>query len=236
VTEEIKDPENKDVEKAFAARLASATSKDREKIDALEGQLQQERDLLQQERNDRVRLEESRKTEKSEEHTREELLTMVEDEKLTQVQADKLWEEQITTNVTKKVLGAVAHRDSSKQVDQTLGEYKRLKPTLLKNGSEDREKVSREYEYLISTGLPNSVATELAAVRNVFGPVENLKKKLDLETHQETGGGEKPETVENDVAKGLSTRQKKYYQKRIDDNVYKDWAEVEAELKYSSRG
>lgn len=236
MTEDVKDPENKDVEKAFAARLASATSKDREKITVLEDQLQQERDLLQQERSDRVRLEESRKTDEPPEHTREELLTMVEDEKLTQVQADKLWEEQITTNVTKKVLGAVAHRDSSKQVDQTLGEYKRLKPTLLKNGSEDREKVSREYEYLIGTGLPNSVATELAAVRNVFGPVENLKKKLDLETHQETGGGSPPETVESDVAKGLSTRQKKYYQKRIDDNVYKDWAEVEAELKYSSRG
>lgn len=218
---------DKDVEKAFAARLKSATSKQDEKIEALQEQLQQERDA-------RIRLEVTPpKKEETQEHSRAELLQMVEEEQITQLQADKLWEEQITANVTQKVLGAVANNDSVKQVNHDLSEYRRLKPGIAKVGSDERVQVENEYQYLISIGQPNSVSTELTAVRNVFGPVEKLKKKIDLETHQEIGGGSKPPSDEKDAIKDMTARQKAYYQTRIDNNIYKDWDEVKAELKYA---
>jgi len=219
---------NKDVEKAFAARLKSATSKIEETYESRLSDIQEQ---LQQEREARIRLEEKPSAEP--EYSREELLSMVEDEKITQLQADKLWEKQIEDSVTKKVLGTVSKIDSQKQINQDLREYKRLKPGISKNGSEDREKVAEEYAYLISIGQPDSVSTELTAVRNVFGPVEKLKKKLELETHQETGGGEPPPKEEHKVLKNMDTRQKDYYTKRIEQGIYKSWDEVEKELKYS---
>lgn len=223
----MSEEENKDVEKAFAARLKSATAKQDEKIDALEVQLQQERDA-------RIRLEETPpKKEETQEYTRAELLTMVEDEQMTQLQADKLWEKQITDSVTQNVLSTVANVDSQRQVNSALREYKRLKPGISKQGSEDREKVAEEYSYLVSIGQPDNISTELSAVRNVFGPVEKLKKKIEIETHPEIGGGEPPAKEEHKVLKKMSARQKDYYSQRI-GTIYKDWDEVEEELKFSS--
>jgi len=221
------DPEGegeKDVEKAFAARLKSATSKYDERIEDLEARLQQERE-------ERIRLEAST-PKKEETYTREELLDMVAEEKITQLQADKLWEEQIEAKVTERVLGKVSQFDSSRQINHDLKEYKRLKPGIARNGSEEREKVAEEYRYLLSIGLPDDVKTELTAVRNVFGPVDKLEKKIELETHQETGGGEEPLKKEHKVLKGMDQRQKDYYAARI-GTIYKDWDEVEKELNYS---
>lgn len=219
---------NKDTELAFAARLKEEKAKIEEaygsRVEDLQEQLQQEREAR---KLDQV------KPSAEPEYTREELLQMVDDEIKTQAQADALWEKQITDNVTRKVLGTVSHVDSQRQINRDLKEYKRLKPGISKNGSEDREKVAEEYAYLISIGQPDGVSTELTAVRNVFGPVEKLKKKIELETHQETGGGSPPAKVEHKVLKGLDQRQKDFYTKRIEIGVYKNWDEVEKELKYT---
>ncbi len=219
---------DKDTEIAFAARLKEETAKIHQtyedRLDDINGQLQQERES-------RIRLE-SAKPSADPEYSREELLKMVEDETKTQAQADALWEKQITDNVTKKVLGTVSHIDSQRQINRDLKEYKRLKPGITKNGSEDRDKVTEEYTYLISIGQPDNVSTELTAVRNVFGPVDKLNKKIELETHQETGTGSPPAKAEHAVLKGLDQRQKDFYSKRIEIGVYKNWDEVEKELKY----
>lgn len=220
---------DKSVEEAFAARLKSATSK-------LQSRLENAEQLLEEERNARLRLEEQSKP-KEKAYTRAELLDLVEEEKMTQVQADKIWEEQITKNVTTNVLGIVKNNESKKQMSKVLGEYKKLKPDIVINGTVDREKVKSEFDYLVNDlGLPNSVETELAAVRNVFGPLDKIKKKLDLETHQETGGSKPTESKNDGPIKGLSDRQKQYYSKRIEQGIYKNWKEVEAELSYKSNG
>lgn len=217
---------SKDVEKAFAARLKSATSKIEETYESRIAEIEEK---LQQEREARIRLEGTPKDEPK--YTREELLSMVEDEKITQLQADKLWEQQITENVTNQVLGTVSQLNSQKQVDRDLAEYKKLKPGIAKTGNEDRTKVAEEYAYLVSIGLPQNTSTELTAVRNVFGPVERLKKTIEKETHQETGGGEPPPKEEHKVLKNLTQRQKDYYTPRI-GTIYKNWDEVEKELSY----
>jgi hypothetical protein len=224
------DPEGegeKDVEKAFAARLKSATSKYDERISDLEARLQQERE-------ERIRLESATPSKKETPvYSRDELLEFVEQEKMTQAQADRYWEDQIIQRTKKEVLGSVTQIDSQKQINNDLREYKKLKPGISRPGHEDREKVSEEYSYLLSIGQPDSVSTELTAVRNVFGPVEKLKKKIEVETHQETGGGEPPPKEEHKVLKGMSQRQKDYYSKRVEQGIYKSWDEVEKELKYT---
>lgn len=223
--------EDKDVEKAFAARLESATSKLKEKLEDAEARAQDAENRAQQEYNARIEQATEKPEKKEDSYSRAELLQMVENEQMTQLQADKLWQEQIEANVTGKILNAVNSRDNKKTVSQALNEYKTVKPELVRQGTEDREKVSEEYKYLIGIGLPDGIETELAAVRNVFGPVDKLKKKLDLETHPETGGGAPPN--ENKVADKLNARQRDYYQKRIDMGIYKDWDDVKEELKYS---
>lgn len=223
--------EDDSVERAFAARLSSAREKDTAKISQLERDLQSERES-------KIRFEEQAKSNQPKEtYSRAELLSMVDDGQLSQLKADSLWESQIEKNVTEKVLQQVESSNANSRVGRELDRYIEFVPDLMKDGSENRAKVAKEFSYLVSHGSPGDQSTQLAALRTVYGSIEKLSKKSTqhVETHQETGGGHKPEPkTDKGLLKTLSSREKAHYEKGIEKGLYKGWDDVEKELEYAN--
>ena len=217
--------------RAFSQRLSSAREKDTAKISQLERDLQSERE-------GRIRLDEQTKSSQPKEtYSRAELLSMVDDGQLSQLKADSLWESQIEKNVTEKVLQQVESSNANSRVGRELDRYIEIVPDLMKDGSEDRAKVATEFSYLVGHGSPGDQSTQLAALRTVYGSIEKLSKKSTqhVGTHQETGGGLKPEPkTEKGLLKTLSSREKAHYEKGIEKGLYKGWDDVEKELEYAN--
>jgi hypothetical protein len=80
---------------------------------------------------------------------------------------------------------------------QHIDEYKQLIPGLNKHHQRWSE-VQTEYNRLVNTlGIPHSLSTEVLAVEKVFGSVEAIRKKRDMDKtdregarfHSERGGG-----------------------------------------------
>lgn len=172
-------------------------------------------------------------------YTRGDLAQLVENETLTQVQADTVWDNQLETKFEKRLdqrlNESINASDINTKVNNDLNQYRAVIPDL-DRPSENRTKVEDAYRYLLSIGQPNDVSTELAAVSNVFGPLEKLKQSkatLEMQTHQETGGGKSEPGKGKSFEDTLTARQKAHYEKGIDMGLYKNWDEVKEEMKYS---
>lgn len=191
---------------------------------------------LQQEREERIRLEERLKAGQKDEpvrYTKQVLREAVATGQMTQDQADDLWDSQREAEITEKVMGVVtASTTQSKaveRVDADLAKYKALAPDLMVEGSETRIEVAERYQYLISIGAPSGPATQLAAANAVLGPIDRLEKKSKgrtvTQSHEETGGNDSGENggkktlldqapprykqhYENLISKGLITPEK----------------------------
>ncbi len=197
---------------------------------------------LEREREARIKLEAKLEQGNTQEkvYTRAELNALVKDEKISSDQADTIWEKQLEEKferrLDEKLNAALNSSNAETRVTTELNQYRELVDDLDKVGSENRNKVEQEYRYLVGIGQPYSVATELAAVRTVFGPVEKLRKakaSLSMESHQETGGGKTGTGKTPEFQDTLTARRKEHYQKMIDDGMYKNWDEVKEELKYA---
>ena len=138
----------------------------------------------------------------------------------------------------------VAQDKLKERVTTDIAQYKRLAPEILDDDHETRQRIRIEYNELIAIGDdPNSLATELKAIRAVLGPIDRLEKarggKTRTESHRETGGA--GDGAEDGVktpgggklVKTLTTREKEHYSKQI-GKQYKDWADVEATLAYAN--
>lgn len=187
-------------------------------------------------------------------YTLAELRTAVADEKISQAQADAIYDQQSQKSIKSQVDSSIkAHLDQSdakRLVDDQLNEYMKLLPDLLKEGSDARTKVATEYNRLATTfGMPvaksvDDTKLQVAACQVAFGEIEQLRqaKARDVtnenrDTHQEFDGNGQDQSTEGDqkVMKKLDSRQRKYYQGMIDKKFYKDWKEVDEELKFAKR-
>jgi hypothetical protein len=178
-------------------------------------------------------------------YTRQDLKAGVDAGQISQEQADDVWAKQVENDAveraTKAATDAVSQRATKERIDTDIGSYKRLKPEIMENGSEVREKVREEYNYLVGLGAPGNTATELAAIRAVLGPLEKLEKSSSArrsEDHDQQGGsdtGGKPRGGSSKkLVDHLDARAKEHYEKGIKQGRYKDWTEVEAELKFAT--
>jgi hypothetical protein len=88
--------------------------------------------------------------------TREELLALVDSGDLTRAQADDVWKKQIVEEVTKKTVNEVGQAQSeqerARRVASELQGYKELVPEVWVEGSEDRVKVGKAFDHLVSLG------------------------------------------------------------------------------------
>jgi len=227
VTPEVDPLEEPNVAKAFSARL----NKETEKFKAETAKLQNE---LQQERESRIRSEE-RANVQTKAYTRTELLNLVDMGEMTQIQADQLLEDGLRKTITDDVLAIVDTHTVGNRVSNEIDKYIDLEPDIKIKGSEKWNKVAAEYNYLVTNGSPDSLPTQLSALRTVMGTIENMKKKsqIEVETHQETGGGSKPDKKsEKGALKSLTARQRDYYTDKIRIGLYKDWDDVEKEVNW----
>jgi len=189
-------------------------------------------------------------------YTRAQLRDYVESNELTQEQSDVIWDTQVELQTDTKIKNAVATASSTTDAKMTaqdlsnkVGAYIELLPDLTVDDSDDRNKVSKEYDALERVmgkqprGSEAELKTQLAALERAFGPVDKLRGKLksrveEPETMESLGEGEGSEGSEapkSGVFKDLSKDRKAYYQQGITAGRYKDWDAVKAELEYTRK-
>jgi hypothetical protein len=173
------------------------------------------------------------------EYTRAELRELVEAGKLNETQADEVMDRQLERRIMTKAeetFRATSETTTRAQrVEQVIDRYADAIPAVLTEGSAERERLVREYQYLIEHGHPENKATQLAALRAAFGPVEKLQTKHaeSRETHMESGGSGGRDDTTDDAdgpPKNLTAGQKAFYADAISKRVYKDWKAVREEL------
>ncbi len=182
------------------------------------------------EREARIRLEErltAGETKKAESAgvTRVQLAQQVTDGNLTQTQSDDIWMTQ-----EKKSWMAEARQEftqqrdednRSKQIDEGIAAYTRACPEVQQQGSDERKKVTLEYNELVRTGQPATVSTELLALRMALGPADKLaelRSKRTAHSETSTGGGADGAPASKSLS-GAAARQKAYYDKKVELGV-----------------
>ena len=177
-------------------------------------------------------------------YTRTELNAAVQANQITQEAADQVWDDQIRAEARSEAATVsteiVTRAQRKERVDSDISRYVALTPDVMVQGSETREKVAKEYNFLVSLGDPKTPETELKAMRAALGPIESLELAHSgttrHETHRETGdaGGSGGKPGGKKFEDTLSQREKAHYQKGIDSGRYKGWDEVKAELAFAN--
>lgn len=176
-------------------------------------------------------------------YSRVELKAAVSAGQVTQDQADDIWAKQVKDEAREEAVAA-AREDSSRrtqqeQLDHDLNEYKRLAPEIKDRTSDTFEKVRTEFQYMTRNGSPKDLATELAAIRAVLGPLDKLEKAKSAtrsEDHDQQGGGGRQDgggKAGKKLVDTLSPREKEHYDGMIKRGHYKDWGEVEKVLGFA---
>ena len=196
------------------------------------------------EREARIRLEERLtvgETKKSESVaiTRVQLKQEVEAGRMTQDMADDAWVAQ-----EKKSWLAEARQESSQQreedqrtrlIDEGIAAYTRACPEVQQQGSDERKKVTIEYNELVRMGQPPTVSTELLALRAVFGPADKLTElRSKRAAHSETsaGGGVDGKPALRNLS-GIAAHQKAHYDKLVDRGIITR-EDADKDLKYAT--
>jgi len=172
--------------------------------------------------------------------TRSQLNGAVDDGRITTDEADRIYETQMEKRISERVSAQVTEATTVNAVGVEIQQYKDAMPNLLVRGSDEFAKVEKEFAWLRSTGLPDNLNTELAAMRSVFGPAEKLKAdkgKPVLETHQETGGsaGDDSGGSKTGWPKDMKAETKRYYQDLINKNIVPDVAAAAKEWSYKPK-
>ena len=177
-------------------------------------------------------------------YTRSELNAAVQANQITQEAADQVWDDQIRAEARSEAATVsteiITRAQRKERVDSDISRYVALTPDVMVEGSETRDKVAKEYNFLVSLGDPKTPETELKAMRSALGPIDSLELARSgtsrHETHRETGdagsGGGKPGGKKFEDT--LTERERNHYQRLITNGVMKDWDEVKDEMKYAN--
>jgi len=210
------------------------------------------RDELQREREERIRQEERLKAKEEtqaaqstqKEYTWEQLEAAIEEGKITRAWANTYREELVAKkakDAAKRELQEEQQRLTQKtSVESELDRYKQLVPDVMQRESPIRQKVEREYAYMVQTlGFKEGLPTQLAAVRAALGDLDTVERSVKakhsttrepfMETHSST---QKPQQKSSKFIDKLDERLKAHYEKMIRTGQYAGWDEIEAELKY----
>ncbi len=160
---------------------------------------------------------------------------------LTQDQANEIADQQLEAKLKREFEQTLEEKLTvQRQVDTVateLNKYRDAYPDLMNAGSENRRRVTFEYEQLIAMGQPATPATEVLACRLAFGPANRLREttRETKETHSETGGAATASEPKGDGApKSLNAKLKAHYAKQIERGAYKGWDDpvLKKELTY----
>ena len=172
--------------------------------------------------------------------------TAIAEGKITRAQAMDQWNAQVLEQAEARVQRQIEVTQRRQAVNYDLTRYITAAPELNQRGSELRRRVDQEFDYLLSMNGRDVQALkpderrvfELQAVRQILGPIDGLQRqpRPSTEAHVELSGqGTKPQPQVNPdqaVLNALKPEQVAYYRNAITNGMYKDWAEVVAELKW----
>lgn len=200
------------------------------------------REQLQREREERIRLEE--RTKVHEEKKQEQVYTWAQlEDGIAQGTITRAWaneyREKVVKEQAKKEALEEARREFSRanqgsSVDSELNRYVKANPDIMKHGSEVRQRVEREYAYLVRMGSPDTLSTQLAATRAALGDIEAVEKAAkqrpaNTETFMETHTPSKKNAPAKSFEETLSADVKDHYRKMMKGGAIKmnDWKTVE---------
>lgn len=218
----------------------------KQRLDEVLGDVRQLRSELQAEREARIRLEEQGKPAAPQKYTRAQLRELVATGQMTQEQADDTWDEQRERQITERVQQTVTEVVTTSRVTDTvasdLGRYKAAVPNIMIEGSEERQRVVNEFNFLVGlNGQPKTpkerLAMELAATRAALGPIERVERGKGRTVHEpnpEAGGGRPGSGGGGSGKKTLldqaPERYRQHYQRMLDNGQITP-EQVEKELK-----
>jgi hypothetical protein len=129
-------------------------------------------------------------------------------------------------------------------LDAQIASYTERVPDVLTEGSETRNRVQKEFDYLVSLGEPGDKATEVKALRAALGPADAIRERTRSRrsTHAEAGGvgdgvHSAPEKGDGVPAPLQNNDRLRYhYESMIKDGSYSGWDDpaLQTELKYAS--
>lgn len=176
-------------------------------------------------------------------YTRAELDSMVAEGKINQAQADEAYEQQVERRAEGAAVRVIEARDLGKSVTAQIDDYAASIPNVLKAGTPERAKVEKEFQILVKNGSPANKATELAALRSAFGDISVVRQAQGhrhVESHQESGGnggrGDGAPPNRDGVPASVPAHKVGYYQKMIDQGMYRNWSDVETVEKFAGKG
>jgi len=208
------------------------------------------RQELQKEREERIRFEERLKAQETakptqQEYTWDQLEAAIEEGKITRAWANQYREGIVAKKAKEEALREIEVKQQTStretSVASEIDRYKQLVPDILRAGTPERQKVEREYAYMVQNlGFKPGLATELAATRAALGDLDTVERVAKakhsttrepfMETHSST---HKPQQKSSKLTDKLDERQKAHYEKMIANGRYADWNEVEEELKWT---
>lgn len=201
------------------------------------------------EREERIRLEERLKAQVEArkqvepEYSWEQLQAAVDQGTITQAKAFEIRDNQLYAKWEAKQQAREEQSRVLSSVSTEMSEYKKLVPNATVPGTEERQKIEREYGYLVQRlGQPKSqeqtLSYELAAARAAFGDLDTLKTKQTLsskplgrEAYMDTSSAsKKPTETKKDFRSSLSTREVQHYERLMRNGRYPGgWDDVKKE-------
>ena len=202
-----------------------------------------------QEREERIRLEERLKAQVEArkqvepEYSWEQLQAAVDAGTITFAKAMEIREKQLENKWEAKWQAEQEQSRVLSSVSTEMSEYKKLVPNATVPGSEERQKVEREFGYLVQRlGRPvtkeQELSYELAAARAAFGDLDTLRTKQSLaakplsrEAYMDTSSAnKKPAETKKDFRSTLSTREVQHYERLMRNGRYPGgWDDVKKE-------
>lgn len=177
-------------------------------------------------------------------YTGTQLQSFIDEGKITVGQALSYQEESLKLEAARLVDAKVEEKLSTatrqSTVQREVSRYQEAIPDITVPGTEARQKLEREYAYLVSMGYDaKDPKTEVLAARAAFGDPDLIKQRqaartitTGRDTMQDIAANGKPKPSEKDPLKDLSSSQRQHYQRMIDKGVYNGWAEVKEELAF----
>ena len=202
-----------------------------------------------QEREERIRLEERLKAQEQvkqqvqPKYSWDQLQAAVDNGTITFAKALEIRDAQLYEEWDRKQVEREEKSRVLSSVSTEMEEYKKLVPKAVLPGTEERQKVEREFGYLVQRlGRPQTkeqeLSMELAAARAAFGDLDSLRTKQQLaakpvgrEPYMDTSSAQKKASQEKkDFRSTLSQREVQHYERMMRQGRYPGgWADVQKE-------
>ncbi len=172
--------------------------------------------------------------------THEEIRSQLDNGDITEAQADDIRERRVLQNVQQQVSVSTVDSVRTQRLNDELAAYVREVPDVSQQGSDSFNHVQTAYRQMVDEdGLPDTSGTQVAAMRQVLGPLTAMQAKKKAEPYTEEGGGDggggdqAPKTLFD----GLDSGRRSFYEEGIRQGRYENRDAVEKELKgYVGRG